>query len=105
MTRLRIAKRTRVDEPETDIILQLAKAGMSYACIAQEVYGNKTAYYIHRIGYILSYEEVKVTDYRNGRNSTGRAMIAAIRRGANVLASIRTAAQRQTQSMKIKKIG
>lgn len=102
MTRLRIVKQMRVDGPETDFILHLAKAGLSYRCIAQEVYGSTSDYHISRIGYILSWEEVRVTDYRNGKNSTGRAMIAAIRRDANILSTIRQAAGRVTEAMKIK---
>jgi len=105
MTRLRIAKQTRVDGPETDFILHLAKAGMSYRCIAQEVYGSTSDYHVSRIGYILSYEEVKVTDYRNGKSPTGRAMIAAIRRDANVLSAIRQAASRVTGALKAQKTG
>jgi len=95
----------RVDEPETEFILHLARAGMSYACIAQEVYGSKTDYHVKRVGYILAYEEVRVTDYRNGKNQTGRAMIAAIRREADVLGAIREAAGQATEAVKVRKTG
>ena len=96
-TRLRLMKHD-VTEPETHRILELAKAGMSYALIAAEVYGTKangepTDISVRRIGYILSREGVGVTDYRNGHNSLGRAVIAAIRREANILQSIRSAAR------------
>lgn len=105
MTRLRLVKQMRVDEPETEFILQLARAGMSYACIAQEVYGSKTIYHINRIGYILAYEKVRVTDYRTGKNPTGRAMIAAIRRDADVIGAIRKAASLQADAVKIRRTG
>jgi hypothetical protein len=105
MTRLRLVKRMRVDDPETDMIVQLAKAGMSYKCIAQEAYGASTDYHVARVGYILAWEEVKVTDYRNGKNQMGRAMIAAIRREADVLDAIRTAAGQAAEATKVRKTG
>ena len=102
MTRLRLVKRMPVDEPEAEFIVNLARAGMSYACIAREVYGKATDYHVKRVGYILTYEEVKVTDYRNGvgKNSLGRAMITAIRREANIISAIRSAASKAAEAIR-----
>lgn len=91
MSKLRLVKMMQVKKPETDFILSLANAGMSYACIAKEVYGAVTVSGVRRIGYILTWEAVRVTDYRNARNSIGRAMISAIRQKADVIAAIRAA--------------
>jgi len=90
----------RVDEPETDFILSLARAGMSYACIAQEVYGKKSEYHIRRVSYVLAWERVKVTDYRNGKNPMGRGMISAIRRDANILDAIKAAASQVGEAVR-----
>ena len=100
MSRFRLVKMMQVNQPETDFILTLARAGMSYSCIAKEVYGESTESGIRRIGYILAWEGVKVTDFRNARNSLGRAMVSAIRREADILSAIRVASNRAAAAIR-----
>lgn len=105
MAKLKFVKRTVVDS-ESDQIINMAQAGMSYHCIASEVYGTDkrgepSDGCITRIGYILQREDVRVTDYRNARNSLGKAMINAIRRGANIIESIRTSSQQMSKRLKV----
>lgn len=98
-----------VRDSEVDHVLDLARVGMSRRLIATEVFGKMKNgepddSSLQRVAYILAREQVGVTEYRNGKNATGRAMIAAIRREANVLTAIRTAATATTAAMK-KKVG
>lgn len=90
MSRLKFVKQ-RIEEPETEMVIELAHAGMSYACIAREVWGEEGPSAVQRVGFILSWEGVRVRDYRNGRNQLGKTMIAAIRRGANLIGHIKAA--------------
>lgn len=104
-TKLKLVKRTVVDS-ESDQIITMAQAGLSYNCIASQIYGTDkrgepTTGSISRIGYILQREDIRVTDYRNARNSLGKAMISAIRRGANIIDSIRSSSQQVSRRLKV----
>ena len=110
MTRLKLATHSRVRPAETDLILEFARAGMSYRLIAAEVYGrgkngkpSRSA--VCRVGYILNCEGVGVSDYRNGQNAIGRATISAIRRDANLLEAIRAASGRIVTTLRRRKTG
>ncbi len=99
MGRFKLIKQSCREE-ESEHICELARAGMSVACIAAEVFGTMpnrkpTKDSIRRVGYVLWYFEVRVTDYRNGRNKLGKSMISAICREANVVSAIRLAAGKQ----------
>ena len=105
MTKLKLVKRTVVDS-ESDQIINMAQAGLSYSCIASQIYGTDkrgepSSGSISRIGYVLQREEIRVTDYRNARNSVGKAMVNAIRRGANIIESIRTSSQQMSKRLKV----
>lgn len=93
--KFKIVRRSIKDE-EAEQVLDLADWGMSRKLIAKEVYGSTasgepTQGSLMRVHTILGVYGIRVTDYRNGRNQQGRAVISAIRREANVLESIRTA--------------
>jgi hypothetical protein len=90
------------------MVVDLAQAGMSYACIATEVYGTMangqpSESSVKRVGYILAWEQVRVTDYRNARNPMGKSMVAAIRRGAKVIEHIRVASAKAAAATRIRK--
>ena len=94
---LTFVKRT-VADAEIEFILNLAEMGMSYAEIAKQVWGEDCCKrngrvkenHISRISYVLRDYDVRVGDYRNARNLHGKAVIAACKRGDNLLASIRS---------------
>ncbi len=95
--KFKIVRRSIRDE-EVDQVIELANWGMSRKLIAKEVYGSTanrepTQGSLMRVHYILRDYEIRVTDYRNGRNKQGRALISAIRREAQVLDSIRAASK------------
>ena len=97
--------RRSIQEEEVDQVIELANWGMSRKLIAKEVYrstanGEPTQGSLIRVRYILQDYEIRVTDYRNGRNKQGKALIGAIRREAHILDSIR-AASRHTRARKI----
>lgn len=88
--------RRSIKEAEADQVIALADAGMSRKLIAQEVYGSDSKgkplrSSLARVHHILYAWGVGVTAYRNGQNKHGRAIIAAIRREADVLGAIRAA--------------
>ena len=98
--KFKIIKRSIKNE-EVDQVLNLADWGMSRKLIAKEVYGSTasgkpTQCSLMRIHTILRDYGIRVTDYRNGRNQQGRAMISAIRRETDVLESIRIATKEVT---------
>lgn len=95
--KIKIMKRS-ITEAEADQVIDLAAWGMSRKLIATEVYGSDakgeaTHSSMMRVHHILRDYGIRVTDYRNGRNQNGRAMISAIRRETNVLESIRAASK------------
>lgn len=105
--KFKIVRRSIQDE-EADRVLDLASWGMSRKLIAKEVYGatatgEPTAGSMMRVHHILRGYGIRVTDYRNGKNQEGRAMITAIRRESNILDSIR-AAQKEVAAL-ARKIG
>lgn len=90
-----IVKRSIRDE-EIEQVLDLADWGMSRKLIATEVYGGGDGHQpskasLMRVHHILRDYGIRVTDYRNGRNKQGKAMISAIRREAYILEAIRAA--------------
>ena len=101
--------RRSINEEEADQVIDLANWGMSRKLIAMEVYGTDSGSNephdssLMRVNHILHDYGVRVTDYRNGRNKYGKATIAAIRREANILDSIR-AAQKEVATQ-IRKTG
>ncbi len=102
--KLKIVKH-KVQDQEWEHVVALGTVGMSHKCIAAEVYGSikdeePSVSSLHRVAYILHMEETKVTDYRNGRNPTGRSMICAIRREANILEAIRKATGQTVAALK-----
>lgn len=106
--KFKLIKRS-IQDQEVDQVLDLADMGMSRKCIASEVYGTTevgtpTASSLMRVHHILRDYGYRVTDYRNGRNKHGKAVIAAIRRDANVLESIR-AAQKEVKTALTRKTG
>jgi len=85
-----------IQDHEADHVIDLGSMGMSRKLIASEVYGsNKKGECTHsslmRVHHILRDYGIRVTDYRNGRNKEGKAVIAAIRREAEILPAIRAA--------------
>lgn len=97
--RLKLVKH-KVKDQEWENVVALGNVGMSHKHIASEVYGDDDDASVGRVRYILYMEETRVTDYRNGRNSMGRSMVAAIRREANVLSAIRKASGQQMEALK-----
>lgn len=100
--------RRSIQDQEADHVIDLANMGMSRKLIAKEVYGADSAgeashSSLMRVHHILSSWQVRVSDYRNGKNKQGRAVIAAIRREADVLESIRAAQKEVSQALR--KIG
>ncbi len=97
--------RRSIPEAEADQVIDLANMGMSRKLIAREVYGGAdsegepTHSSLMRVHHILSTWGVGVTTYRNGGNKEGRAVIAAIRREANILDSIRAAQKEVTTAL------
>jgi hypothetical protein len=100
MSRIRLLP-FKIKDPETEHVLELARAGMARKLIATEVYGTDPCG-LQRVHYILGRERTGVTEYRNGKNSLGRSVIAAIRREANIIGAIRQAAKRQSAAFKRK---
>lgn len=97
-----------IQDAEADQILDLANWGMSRKLIAKEVYGTMangepTQGSLMRVHHILRDYGTRVTDYRNGQNRQGKAMIYAIRREAEVLDAIR-AAQKEVATL-VRKTG
>lgn len=95
--KFKLIKRS-IQDHEADQVIDLANVGMSRKLIAKEVYGSNSKGQpsdssIIRVSHILSTWGVGVTAYRNGANKYGKAMIAAIRREANVLSCIRAASK------------
>lgn len=94
--KIKIVKRS-ISDAEADQVIDLANWGMSRKLIAREVYGSdaqgEPSHSLMRVHHILRDYGIRVTDYRNGRNPNGRAMISAIRREANVIESIRAASK------------
>ena len=93
-----------IKDEEADQVIDLANWGMSRKLIASEVYGTQgngeaTHSSLMRVNHILATWDVRVTDYRNGKNKYGRSIIPAIRREADVLESIRVAAKEVTTRM------
>ena len=93
--KFQIVKRSIRDE-EVEQVLDLADWGMSRKLIATEVYGGgegdqPSKASLMRVHHILRDYGIRVTDYRNGRNKHGKAMISSIRREAHVLEAIRAA--------------
>jgi hypothetical protein len=104
MAKFKLIRRT-IDDTEADHVLELAHAGMSRKLIATEVYGSDRngeplLSSMQRVHHILRWYGVRCTDYRNGKNKLGRAMIAAIRREADVTEAIRTATKQMAAALK-----
>ena len=99
MAKFHFIKRT-VMESEVDHIIDLGRAGMACKCIAAEVYGEPTETSIRRVSHILGREEIRLTDYRMGRNQMGKAMISAIRNQVDIVNVIRAASKRITQALR-----
>lgn len=107
MARFKIIHRS-IEDLEADHVVELAHAGMSRKCIATEIYGSDRSGQplrssMHRVNHILSTWGIRCTDYRNGRNRLGRAMIGAIRREASeadLTTAIRALAKETANAMK-----
>lgn len=102
--KFKLMKRSIKDQ-EVEHINDLAEMGMSHKCIAKEVYGTTSnggasLNSLQRIQNLLSSQGIRVTDYRNAKNQHGKSVIAAIRREANVLESIRAAQKRVVASLR-----
>ncbi len=107
--KFKIVRHHSIKEEEADQVIDLANWGMARKLIAIEVYGSTaigepTQGSLMRVHHILRDYGIRVTDYRNGRNRYGKATIAAIRREADVLGSIR-AAQKEVAAALVRKTG
>lgn len=97
--------RRSIQDDETEHVCALADMGMSRKLIAKEVYGAKSSGEPvdgspARVHNILATYGVRVTDYRNAANKHGRAVVAAIRREADVLSVIRSAQQEVAKAIR-----
>ncbi len=93
--------RQSIDEDSIEDVLALADMGLSYKTIAREVWGDgHIETLVKRVANILNSYGIRVRDYREGLNKHGKSVIAAIRRDANVLQAIRSAAKEVTASIR-----
>lgn len=97
--------RRSIQDAEADQVIDLARMGMARKLIAEEVYdsdtkGEPSQSSLMRVHHILSYWGVGVKEYRNGKNKEGRAVIAALRRGANILVAIRAASKEVASALR-----
>lgn len=104
MAKFKLVRRSIKDD-EADHVIALADAGMSRKLIATEVYGsdrngNPLRSSMQRVHHILAFWGIRCTDYRNGQNKLGRAMIASIRRNADVISAIRASTQEVVATLK-----
>lgn len=98
----RLVKRS-IEDAEAGHVEDLAAMGMSIKLIAEEVYGagsSKNSKVLHRVHHLLYSKQLRLSDYRNGRNKHGKAVIAAIRREANILDNIRAAVSKTSNAMR-----
>ena len=88
--------RRSIQDQEIDHVLDLADMGFARKLIAKTVYGSDkngepTRGSLMRVHHILASWGIGVTSYRNGENDHGKAVIAAVRREADIIKAIRAA--------------
>lgn len=66
---------TQVD---TDSVCYLAEYGFSYRCIARTLFHSEDRATLYRIGRILRNNDLRVTDYRNGKTEISRSIISPV---------------------------
>lgn len=99
----------QITESNRSTILDMAKHGFSYACIANKVWGvsrgkpidSETKYLIRSV---LQQENVRLLDYRNGENAISKSIIGALKKRLNVIDALKKAASKSSPTLKLRKV-